>query len=80
MDYNEIAVENFDSEDLLKPDVKASFVTILRGAKIAALAKETGIPDSTIRNYLKGHEPTIGNADKILTALSAEITLGKKHP
>lgn len=48
------------------------------GISVNKLAKLSGIPESTIRTYEQGRLVPLDKADKLLAALGAQMTIGRK--
>lgn len=47
-----------------------------KGISICGLARESGVPKSTIFNYENGVSPTVEKADELLRALDTYLVLG----
>lgn len=62
-------------------DFKEVLSQAMKKANISVpeLSRRSGIPATTIYNYQKGAEPTIGKADKLLRALGTTLVLGRKE-
>lgn len=60
-------------------DFRQILADAMGNMSVLELSRRTGIPATTLYNYQKGAEPSIGKADKILRALGTTLVLGAEE-
>ena len=61
-------------------DFRRAIAEKIADRSVAGTAEKAGLPRDAIRNVLQGHEPRLGRAAKIASALGLELTVGPPRP